>query len=59
MDSSVIRGDVLPGSKLMLGISYLGIFGPLLAADWVLAEKLLEANGVYTAWNLVYKAVGT
>ena len=42
----------------MLGISYLGIFRPLLAADWVPAGKLLEANGAYTAWDLVYRAIG-
>jgi hypothetical protein len=49
MDSLAIRGDILLGSELVLGTSYLGIFGPLLAADWVLAGKLLEANKVYTA----------
>jgi hypothetical protein len=38
--------------------SYLGIFGPSLAADWVLAKKLLEADRVYTAWDSVYKAIG-
>ena len=43
----------------MLGISYLGIFGPLLAADWVPARELLEVNKAYTAWDLVYRAVGT
>ena len=41
----------------MLGTSYLGIFGPSLAADWVLAGKLLETNGAYTAWDLVYRAI--
>ena len=40
-------------------MSCLGIFRPLLAADWVLAGKLLEANRAYTAWDLVYGAVGT
>ena len=39
-------------------MSYLGIFRPLLAADWVLAGKLLEANRAYTAWDLVYRAMG-
>ena len=43
----------------MLGISYLSIFKPLLAADWVPAGKLLEANRVYTAWDSVYRAMGT
>jgi hypothetical protein len=33
----------------MLKISYLGIFRPLLVADWVLVKKLLKVNGVYTA----------
>ena len=39
-------------------MSCLGIFRPLLAADWVLAGKLLEANRAYTAWDLVYRAMG-
>ena len=43
----------------MLGMSYLGIFRPLLAVDWVLARKLLEANRAYTAWDSVYGAVNT
>jgi hypothetical protein len=43
----------------MSGMSYLGIFRPLLAADWVLVKKLLEANGVYTAWDSVHKAIST
>jgi len=33
----------------MLGTSYLGIFGPLIVIDWVLARILVETNGVYTA----------
>ena len=33
----------------MLGMSCLGIFKPLSAADWVPARKLLEADGAYTA----------
>ena len=33
----------------MSGMSYLGIFGPSSAADWVLARELLEANRAYTA----------
>jgi hypothetical protein len=33
----------------MSGIFYLSIFRPLLAVDWVLTKKLLEANRVYTA----------
>ena len=40
-------------------MSYLGIFGPLLAADWVPAGELLEANRAYTAWDSVYGAIGT
>ena len=43
----------------MSGKSCLGIFGLLLAADWVLAKELLEANKAYTAWDLVYRAIGT
>ena len=39
-------------------MSYLGIFRPLLVADWVLVKKLLEADRAYTAWDLVYRAVG-
>ena len=39
-------------------MSYLGIFKPLLVADWVLAKKLLEANKAYTAWDSVYKIIG-
>jgi hypothetical protein len=58
MDSLAIRGDVLLNFELMLGTSYLSIFGPSSAVDWVPARKLLEANGVYTAWDLVYKAIG-
>ena len=46
------------GFKLILGIFYLSIFRPLLVADWVLAKKLLKADGAYTAWDLVYKAMG-
>ena len=42
----------------MSGMFCLGIFGPLLAADWVLARKLLEVNRAYTAWDLVYRAIG-
>ena len=42
----------------MSGIFCLGIFRPLLAADWVLAKELLEANRAYTAWDLVYKTIG-
>ena len=42
----------------MLGTSYLGIFRPLLVADWVLARELLKVNRAYTAWDLVYGAVG-
>ena len=49
MDSLVIRTDMLLGSKLVLGMSCLGIFRLLLAVDWVPARKLLEANRVYTA----------
>jgi hypothetical protein len=49
MDSLAIRGDILLGFKLVSGMSYLGIFGPLLVVDWVLVKKLLEANRVYTA----------
>ena len=41
--------NISPVSKLVLGMSYLGIFRPLSAADWVLAGKLLEANRAYTA----------
>ena len=41
----------------MSGMSCLGIFRPLSAADWVLAEKLLKADGAYTAWDSVYRAV--
>ena len=48
-DSSVIKGNILLVSEFMLGMSCLGIFGPLLAADRVLAEKLLEADRAYTA----------
>ena len=33
----------------MLGISYLDIFRPLMAIDWILAKILVKANGVYTA----------
>jgi len=33
----------------MLGTSCLGIFGPLLAIDWVPAGTLVEANRVCTA----------
>ena len=40
-------------------MSCLGIFRPLLAVDWVLAGKLLEANRAYTAWDLVYGTIGT
>ena len=40
-------------------MSYLDVFGPLLVADWVLARKLLEADRAYTAWDLVYGAIGT
>ena len=32
----------------MLEISYLDIFRPLLAVDWVLARKLLKADRAYT-----------
>ena len=39
-------------------MSYLGIFGPLLVVNWVLAGELLKANRAYTAWDLVYKAIG-
>ena len=53
-----IRGNILLGFKLILRIFYLNIFKPLLAADWVLAGKLLEANKVYTAQGLVYRAIG-
>ena len=42
----------------MSGTSYLGIFRPLLVADWVLARKLLEADRACTAWDSVYRAVG-
>ena len=41
----------------MSGTSCLGIFGPLSAADWVLAGKLLKVNRAYTAWDLVYKTI--
>jgi hypothetical protein len=41
------------------GISYLSIFRPLLVVNWVLAKKVLKVNGVYTAWDLVYRAMGT
>ena len=57
-DSLVIKGNILLVSKLVLGTSCLGIFRPLSAADWVPAGKLLEVNRVYTAWDLVYGAVG-
>ena len=40
-------------------MSYLGIFGPLLAADWVSAGELLEVNRAYTAWDLVYRVINT
>jgi hypothetical protein len=43
----------------MSGISYLGIFGPLLEIDRVLARTLLDANRVYIACDLIYKAIGT
>jgi len=33
VDSLAIRGDVLLSSKSISGISYLGIFGPLLVMD--------------------------
>ena len=39
-------------------MSYLGIFRPLLVADWVLARKLLEANRAYTAQDSVYRVIG-
>jgi hypothetical protein len=42
----------------MLGMSYLGIFGPLLEIDWVLARILLDINRVYIAYNLICKAIG-
>jgi len=42
----------------MLGTSYLGIFGPLLATDWVLARTLVEANRVCTVSDLVLRAMG-
>ena len=32
-DSLVIRGNILLGSELILGTSYLGIFRPLLETD--------------------------
>jgi len=32
-NSLVIRGNILLGSKIMLGTSYLDIFGPLLIMD--------------------------
>ena len=46
-DSLAIRGNILLGSKLILGTSYLGIFRPLLEMDWVLARILLNINRVY------------
>ena len=58
-DSLAIKGNVLLVSKLILGTFCLGIFRPLLAADWVPAKKLLKANRAYTAWDLVYRAIGT
>ena len=57
-DSLAIKGDVLLGSELVLGTSYLDIFRPLLVIVWVLARALKETNGVCTAWDLVYGAVG-
>ena len=48
-DSLVIKSNILLVSKLVLGISYLGIFRPLSAAGWVPARKLLEVNRAYTA----------
>ena len=48
-NSSAIKSNILLGFKNMSGISYLGIFRPLLAVDWVLAKKLLKASKVYTA----------
>jgi hypothetical protein len=42
----------------MLGTSYLGIFGPLLEIDWVLAGMLLDADRVYIAYNLIRGAIG-
>ena len=43
----------------MLVMFCLGIFRPLLVVDWVLAGKLLEVNRAYTAWDLVYRVIGT
>ena len=48
-DSLVIKSDILLVFELVSGMSCLGIFGPLSAADWVLAGELLEANRAYTA----------
>ena len=42
----------------MSGTSCLGIFRPLLAADWVPAGELLKVNRAYTAWDSVYGAIG-
>ena len=47
-DSSVIKSNTLLVSKLVSGTSYLGIFRPLLAVDWVLAGRLLKADRAYT-----------
>jgi hypothetical protein len=49
MDSLAIKGDILLDSEFVLRTSYLSIFRPSLAADWVPASKLLEADEVYTA----------
>ena len=56
-NSLVIKGNVLLVSKFVSGMSCLGIFGLLLVADWVPAGKLLEVNGAYTTWDLVYGAI--
>jgi len=42
----------------VLGTSCLGIFGPLLETDWVLARTLLDANRVCIAYNLMRGAIG-
>jgi hypothetical protein len=57
-DRLVIRSSVLPGSELVLGMSCLGIFRPLLATVWVPAGLSYGADGVCTAWDLVYRAMG-
>ena len=42
----------------MLGMSYLSIFRPLLVIVRVPAGAPYGANGVCTAWDLVYRAMG-